>query len=236
MIRLDMSEYMEKHAVARLIGSPPGYVGHEEGGQLTEPVRRRPYSIILLDEIEKAHPDVANILLQILEDGRLTDGKGKTVSFQNTLIILTSNLGSQAILDHPDQYEAIRNTIQEQLREAFRPELLNRLDETIIFHPLSEAHIQSIAGLLIADLNHRLSDRQIHLIPTPEALALLARRGSDPTLGARPLRRLIQKEVEDKLATLILGGELASGSEVRLEAEGEGFRLSSRPGPDAQPG
>ena len=171
---------------------------------------------------------MANILLQILEDGRLTDGKGKTVSFQNTMIILTSNLGSQAILEHPDAYDAIRETIQEEVRGAFRPELLNRLDETIIFHPLSEAHIQTIAGLLISDLNQRLAERQIHLSPTPEALALLARRGSDPTLGARPLRRLLQKEVEAPLATPILNGTVCTG-EVLVEVGDEGFRLTPAP-------
>jgi ATP-dependent Clp protease ATP-binding subunit ClpB len=216
MVRIDMSEYMEKHAVAKLIGAPPGYIGYDEGGQLTEAVKRRPYSLILLDEIEKAHPDVFNILLQILDDGRLTDGKGKTVGFSNTILIMTSNLGSEIIQEMTD-FEAIRSRVTELLARQFRPEFLNRIDETIIFRPLSRADILRIARLQIDQLEQLLAASQVTLTLSDAALARLAEEGFHPAYGARPLRRVIQSRIQDQLASLMLEGKLGAGGNVNVD-------------------
>ncbi len=216
MVRIDMSEYMEKHSVARLIGAPPGYVGYEEGGQLTEAVKRKPYSLILLDEIEKAHADVFHVLLQILEDGRLTDGKGKTVNFTNTIVIMTSNLGSDIIQEERD-YAAIKRRLHDLLFRHFKPEFLNRIDEIITFRPLAPENIRRIAELQLARLQERLAEQKIALTVTPAAVARLAEAGFDPQLGARPLRRVIQSEIQDRLSFRILEGKLAPGASVRVD-------------------
>jgi len=223
MVRLDMSEYMEKHTVSRLIGAPPGYVGYEEGGQLTEAVKRRPYSIVLLDEIEKAHPDVFNVLLQILEDGRLTDGQGRTVDFKNTLVIMTSNLGSQAIKELSRDYEAMEREVRKVLEVHFKPEFLNRVDEIIIFRPLPKSVLLEIVGLQLDLLGKRLAERKIGLEVTKEAKELLAERGFDPVYGARPLKRTIQKDVQNPLAMKILAGEYGEGdtAAIRVDKKGE---------------
>jgi ATP-dependent Clp protease ATP-binding subunit ClpB len=220
IVRLDMSEYMEKHSVARMIGAPPGYVGYEEGGQLTEQVRRRPYSVVLLDEIEKAHPDVFNVLLQILEDGRLTDGKGRTVDFRNTVIIMTSNVGSTAIFElaAKDPKKA-REEAMTALREVFRPEFLNRIDDIVLFRPLGKDQIERIIDLQMQHLVKMLADKQIALHLTPAAKALLFREGYDPAYGARPMKRAIQKFIQDPMAMKILDGELKAGDEVVVEAD-----------------
>ncbi|MGB8457294.1 MAG: ATP-dependent chaperone ClpB [Candidatus Acidiferrum sp.] len=222
MIRIDMSEYMEKHSVSRLIGAPPGYVGYEEGGQLTEQVRRHPYSVILFDEIEKAHPDVFNILLQILEDGRLTDGKGRTVDFRNTVMVMTSNVGSTAIfeLSHKDP-ELARKEAMEALRAAFRPEFINRIDEIVIFNPLGKEQLARIVGLLLKSVEKLLAERQITLTLTPAAEELLLREGYDPAYGARPLRRTIQRLIQDPLAMQILEGKVLPGDHVRVDRDGQ---------------
>jgi len=211
-----MSEYMEKHTVSRLIGAPPGYVGYEEGGQLTEAIKRRPYSIILLDEIEKAHSDVFNILLQILDDGRLTDGKGRTVDFKNTIIIMTSNLGSQVIKELSRDYEAMEKKIREILESHFRPEFLNRVDETIIFKALSSEIILKIVDLQIDELRKRLQERKIGVELSEEAKKLLAERGYDPVYGARPLKRTIQRDIQNPLALKILEKEYKEGDKVKI--------------------
>ncbi len=220
MIRLDMSEYMEKHAVARLIGAPPGYVGYEEGGQLTEPVRRRPYSVLLFDEVEKAHPDVWNVLLQVLDDGRLTDGQGRTVDFKNVVIILTSNVGSHHIMALDDD-EAMRKAVMEDLRDAFRPEFLNRLDETIIFHRLDRGQLRQIVDVQLRSFAKRLAERDMRLEVSDAAKDFLANVGYDPTYGARPLKRAIQRYLENGLAEDILGGRFGAGDTIRVDA-GEG--------------
>jgi ATP-dependent Clp protease ATP-binding subunit ClpB len=213
---------MEPHSVSRLIGAPPGYVGYEEGGQLTEAVRRRPYSVILLDEIEKAHPDVFNVLLQILDDGRATDGQGRTVDFRNTVIIMTSNLGSTYIMSLGEgDEEEMRTRVMDALRSNFRPEFLNRIDEIIIFKPLSKEQIGDIVDIQLQNVNDRLAERQMHLEVTPEARRWLAERGYDPAFGARPLKRLIQREVLDRLARLVLSGELRDGETVVIDADGD---------------
>ncbi|MDD8026525.1 MAG: ATP-dependent chaperone ClpB [Acidobacteriota bacterium] len=222
LVRLDMSEYMEKHTVSRLIGAPPGYVGYEEGGQLTEAVKRRPYCIILLDEIEKAHPDVFNILLQILDDGRLTDGQGRTVDFRNALVIMTSNLGGQAIKELNRDYKAMEREVKRVLEGHFRPEFLNRVDEIIIFKPLAKEAILRIVDLQAELLRRRLADRKIGLELTDKAKELLAERGYDPVYGARPLKRTIQQDVQNPLAMKILAGEFRSGETVRVDADGRG--------------
>jgi len=228
LVRLDMSEYMERHTVSRLMGAPPGYVGYEEGGQLTEAVRRRPYRVVLLDEIEKAHPDVFNVLLQILEDGRLTDGQGHTVDFSNTVVIMTSNLGTDKMLPpNPDwdeaarqqYYESMRGTMLQELATVFRPELLNRIDEMIVFHPLSREEILEIVDLMLARVGERLRERHIELEASGDARAVLAEKGYDPTFGARPLRRVIQREVENPVASAVLRGEFAEGDTILLDAE-----------------
>ena len=219
IVRLDMSEYMEKHTVARLIGAPPGYVGYEEGGQLTEAVRRRPYAVVLLDEIEKAHPDVFNTLLQLMDDGRLTDGQGRTVSFTNTVLIMTSNVGCQEIAGESVD-ETIRERIEEILATTFKPEFLNRVDDTVIFHRLSKEDIGRIVDLQVDQLVGRVRERGIEVELTDDARTLLGNLGYDPTYGARPLKRVIQKRLVDKLALRILEGEFADGDTVRVDAEG----------------
>jgi ATP-dependent Clp protease ATP-binding subunit ClpB len=223
MVRIDMSEFMEKHAVARLIGAPPGYVGYEEGGYLTETVRRRPYSVILLDEVEKAHPDVFNILLQVLDDGRLTDGHGRTVDFRNTVIVMTSNLGSDRIQRMAgEDYEAMKAAVMEVVGEHFRPEFINRVDELVVFHPLDEAQIRQIAGIQVQYLEKRLADRDMGFEITDAALDLLGEAGFDPVYGARPLKRAIQHRLENPLAQKILGGDYGPGDTVKVDAkEGE---------------
>jgi len=224
MTRIDMSEYQEKHTVARLIGAPPGYVGYEEGGQLTEAVRRRPYSVVLFDEIEKAHHDVFNVLLQILDDGRLTDGQGRTVDFKNTLIVMTSNIGSHRILDYRgafagEDYARMKEAVLEELRRAFRPEFLNRVDETIVFHALTEDHLKEIVEIQLAGLRARLAERHIEIELSDAARAWLVRTGYDPAYGARPLKRAIQKEIETPLARRILAGEVRDGQRVSIDVE-----------------
>ncbi len=231
MVRLDMSEYMEKHSVARMIGAPPGYVGYEEGGQLTEAVRRRPYSVVLLDEIEKAHPDVFNILLQILEDGRLTDGKGRTVDFRNAVIIMTSNIASGIIQEYGEADRATMVAqVQEELKRHFRPELLNRVDEVLIFHRLSEEHMKAIVGIQLARLNELLAERHITIRATDGAVELLAKKGYDPDFGARPLKRTIQRLVQDPLSNKVLAGEVSDGDTVVLDAGDGKLIIRTEPG------
>jgi ATP-dependent Clp protease ATP-binding subunit ClpB len=226
MIRIDMSEYMEKHSVSRLIGAPPGYVGYEEGGQLTEQVRRHPYSVILFDEIEKAHPDVFNVLLQILEDGRLTDGKGRTVDFRNTVLVMTSNVGSSAIYELAgNDPEAARKEAMEALRAAFRPEFINRIDEIVIFNPLGKQQLGKIVGLLLKSAEKLLAERQITLELTPAAEDLILREGYDPAYGARPLRRTIQRMIQDPLALQILEGKVLPGQRIRVDRDAEGEKM-----------
>ena len=217
MVRIDMSEYSEKHSVARLVGAPPGYVGYEEGGQLTEAVRRRPYSVVLFDEVEKAHPEVFDILLQVLDDGRLTDGQGRTVDFRNVILVLTSNLGSQFLVDQTLDDGAKRDAVMSAVRAAFKPEFLNRLDDVIVFDALTIDELGRIVGLQIDRLAARLSDRRLTLDVTPAAREWLALEGFDPSYGARPLRRLVQREIGDRLATMLLGGEVADGGTVRVD-------------------
>jgi ATP-dependent Clp protease ATP-binding subunit ClpB len=225
MIRIDMSEYQEKHTVSRMIGAPPGYVGYEEAGQLTEAVRRRPYAVVLLDEIEKAHPEVLNVLLQLLDDGRLTDGKGRTIDFKNTVVIMTSNLGSQIIAERTMGEggtidEGTRRRVMDALRDHFRPEFLNRVDEIIFFHSLDRSHLAKIVDVQIAGLIKRLEERKIHVTLTDGARSLLAREGYDPTYGARPLKRTIQRRVLDPLAVRVLEGRFVEGDTVTVDAAG----------------
>ena len=230
MVRIDMSEFMEKHSVARLIGAPPGYVGYEEGGYLTEAVRRKPYSVILLDEVEKAHADVFNVLLQVLDDGRLTDGQGRTVDFRNTVIVMTSNLGSDLIqsMAGESQYEAMKAAVMNVVGTHFRPEFINRIDEVVVFHPLGQEEIKKIASIQLRYLNDRLAERDLSIEFSDAALAKLAEAGYDPVYGARPLKRAIQHEVEDPLAQSILAGEFLPGQTIRVEVEGDklAFRAS----------
>ena len=222
MVRIDMSEYMEKHAVSRLIGAPPGYVGYEEGGQLTEQVRRHAYSVVLFDEIEKAHPDVFNVLLQILDDGRLTDGQGRTVDFRNTVLVMTSNVGSTAIFELAGTEPArARKEAMEALRASFRPEFINRIDEIVIFNPLGKEQLARIVVLLLKDVEKLLSDRQITLELTPAATELLLSAGYDPAYGARPLRRTIQRLIQDSLAREILNGIILPGDHIRVDRDGK---------------
>ncbi|MDQ3586288.1 MAG: ATP-dependent chaperone ClpB [Acidobacteriota bacterium] len=227
MIRLDMSEYMEKHAVARMIGAPPGYVGYEEGGQLTEAVRRRPYSVVLFDEIEKAHPDVFNVLLQILDDGRLTDSKGRTVDFKNTVLIMTSNLGSREIQAVGDDEKQVREAVTQVLREQFKPEFLNRIDDIVIFHQLSREQIGEIIEVQLERLRRMLAERHITLTLDDAARALLAREGYDPLYGARPLKRAIQTLIQNPLASKLLRGEIAPGQTVQVSADGDEMRFNT---------
>nr|MDA8162695.1 AAA family ATPase [Desulfobacteraceae bacterium] len=224
MIRVDMSEYMEKHAVARLIGAPPGYVGYEEGGYLTEAVRRRPYSVILFDEIEKAHHDVFNILLQILDDGRLTDGKGRTVDFKNTIIIMTSNIGSDLIHEIRDQ-KTMEQRVNEALRLSFRPEFLNRVDDKIIFHSLDSSHLAKIVDIQLRHLAERLSENKLALDVTDKAKKWIAEAGYDPSFGARPLKRAIQRYIEDPLALKLLEGTFKEGDKLIVDIDDNGHIL-----------
>jgi ATP-dependent Clp protease ATP-binding subunit ClpB len=217
MVRIDMSEYGEKHSVARLVGAPPGYVGYEEGGQLTEAVRRRPYSVILLDEVEKAHPDVFDVLLQVLDDGRLTDGQGRTVDFRNAILILTSNLGSQIIADPTLSDEQRRDAVLAVVRSHFKPEFLNRLDDIVVFHALTGPDLRSIVDIQLDRLRRRLADRRLALEVTEPARAWLADHGYDPIYGARPLRRLVQSAIGDRLAKALLGGEIHDGDGVVVD-------------------
>jgi ATP-dependent Clp protease ATP-binding subunit ClpB len=219
-----MSEYMEQHSVARLIGAPPGYVGYEEGGQLTERVRRRPYSVILLDEIEKAHRDVFNVLLQVLDDGRLTDGHGRTVDFRNTIVVMTSNLGSDRIQELAGQpYDTIKAAVMEVLRHQFRPEFINRIDETVVFHALGREHLRRIVDIQVDALRARLAERDMTIRFTDEALDWLAKVGFDPVYGARPLKRAIQQHVENALARDILAGKLGDGDTIEVAVSGDGL-------------
>jgi ATP-dependent Clp protease ATP-binding subunit ClpB len=227
MIRIDMSEYQEKHTVSRLVGAPPGYVGYEEGGQLTEAVRRKPYSVVLFDEIEKAHHDVFNALLQILDDGRLTDGQGRTVDFKNTIVIMTSNIGSHRILDYRgsydgEPYDRMKKAVLEELRNHFRPEFLNRVDEIIVFHALSEEHLKQIVEIQLAGLRRRLADRHIEIELTDRARTHLVRAGYDPVYGARPLKRAIQREIETPMARMILAGEVRDGQHLFVDLDASG--------------
>jgi ATP-dependent Clp protease ATP-binding subunit ClpB len=228
MVRIDMSEYSERHAVARLIGAPPGYVGYEEGGQLTEAVRRRPYCVVLLDEVEKAHPETFDILLQVLDDGRLTDGQGRTVDFRNVILVMTSNLGSAYLVDptlsEPDKRESVLAAV----RASFKPEFLNRLDEVVIFDALSTDELGEIVELQVRALATRLRDRRITLEVTPAAREWLALAGYDPAYGARPLRRLIQREIGDRLARALLAGEIRDGQVVGVDLDESGTALRLR--------
>ena len=226
MVRIDMSEYSERHSVARLLGAPPGYIGYEQGGQLTEAVRRRPYSVVLLDEVEKAHSGVFDVLLQVLDDGRLTDGQGRTVDFRNVIIILTSNLGSQYLVDQTLSADAKEDAVNAMVRQAFKPEFLNRLDDIVIFSALSKDDLAQIVELYIDRLTRRLQDRRLDLAVTPDARSWLAERGYDPIYGARPLRRLMQHEIDDKLATALLSGEIRDGDIVIVDLDSDNDTLS----------
>jgi ATP-dependent Clp protease ATP-binding subunit ClpB len=227
MVRIDMSEYMEKHTVARLIGAPPGYVGFEEGGQLTEAVRRRPYAVLLLDEIEKAHPDVFNVLLQLLDDGRLTDGQGRVVDFRNCVVIMTSNIGSQFMLDGLDD-DIVSERVMGALRDHFRPEFLNRVDEIVQFSRLDRSDIDRVVDMQMARLDQRLEEQDIRLTLSPEAREKIADEGYDPAYGARPLKRVIQKRVQDPLAMEMLTGAIKPGDDVEVTVEDDA--LVMRPG------
>ena len=226
MVRVDMSEYSEKHSVARLVGAPPGYVGYEQGGQLTEAVRRRPYSVILLDEVEKAHPEVFDVLLQVLDDGRLTDGQGRTVDFRNSIMILTSNMGSQFLIDTDVPFDERKDQVLTIVRQQFRPEFLNRLDAMVMFNPLDREELMRIARIQIEQLQRRLDERRIAIELTEEAQQWLVNAGFDPIYGARPLRRLVQTAVGDKLAVAILSGDVKDGDSVTVGADPDGSGLS----------
>src|SRR5699024_6132364 len=237
MIRVDMSEYMEKHSVSRLVGSPPGYVGYEDGGQLTERVRRKPYSLILFDEIEKAHPDVFNMLLQVLDDGRLTDSNGRTVDFRNTVIVMTSNVGARELQDQrfvgfggPDaeRYENVRSTMMKELKNTFRPEFINRVDDIIVFHKLEKEHLKEIVSLMINQLRDRLTEQDIHIEVTDTATERIAEEGYDPEYGARPLARSIQKNVEDTLSESLLAGESFENKLVTVDYKDDEFKVETK--------
>jgi len=230
LLRIDMSEYMERHSVARLIGAPPGYVGYEEGGALTEAVRRRPYQVVLFDEIEKAHPDVFNVLLQVLDDGRLTDGQGHTVDFRNTLIVMTSNLGAEYLVAQPEgqDTDAVKDQVMAVVRASFRPEFLNRLDEIILFHRLKKADMGRIVDIQMTRLQKLLEDRKIVLVLEPSARDWLAEKGWDPAYGARPLKRVIQKAVQDPLAELILSGRIKDGERVSVSVGAHGLAFNGK--------
>ena len=237
MVRIDMSEYMEQHAVSRLIGSPPGYVGHDEGGQLTEAVRRRPYSVVLFDEMEKAHADVSNVLLQILDDGRLTDGQGRTVDFSNAIVVMTSNLGSHEILEMTDRHEdesMIEAHVRGILKKHFRPELLNRIDETVIFRALTREQLTGVVEIQLSSLRRRLAARGMTLGVTAGATEALVSEGYDPQFGARPLKRVIQHRIENALAGKILGGELKEGDSIRVDYQGKSFTFQKVVAPAEQ--
>jgi len=231
LTRIDMSEYQERHSVSRLVGAPPGYVGYDEGGQLTEAIRRKPYSVVLLDEIEKAHPDVFNILLQVLDDGRLTDNKGRTVDFRNTIIIMTSNLGSSLLQEAIEQgggaerMEKAEEEVRELLRRTLRPEFLNRVDEIVVFKPLTQNEIGKIVELQFARIAELMAHQHIALSASPEAIAWLGKEGYDPSFGARPLKRLLQREVTNRLSKEVLAGTVEPGDRVRIEADGDGLKV-----------
>ena len=232
IVRIDMSEYMEKHAVSRLIGAPPGYIGYDEGGQLTEAIRRRPYSVVLFDEIEKAHGDVFNVLLQILDEGRLTDSQGRTVDFKNTVLIMTSNIGAQAIQEglagkSGGLDTATRSEVMNQLRANFRPEFLNRIDEIVLFEPLSQAHITSVVDLQMTRMKKLLADKRLTIELTEGARTFLAKEGYDPVYGARPLKRAIQRHLQDPLALRLLAGEFLPGDHIKAEVAGETLRFTT---------
>jgi len=230
LVRIDMSEYMEKHSVSRLVGAPPGYVGFEEGGQLTEAVRRKPYCVLLFDEIEKAHPDVFNILLQLLDDGRLTDSQGRTVSFKETVVMMTSNMGSDALLasvsEHGEITQACREQVMAGLRSNFRPEFLNRVDDIVLFKPLSLQEVEKIASLFVSQLQQRLASQQVDLQLSDDAMRYLAQEGYDPVYGARPMKRFIQQVMETPLARLLVSGEASVGSTVNVDCDGQALKLS----------
>ena len=226
MVRIDMSEYGEKHTVSRLVGAPPGYIGYEEGGQLTEAVRRRPYSVVLLDEVEKAHPEVFNILLQVLDDGRLTDGQGRTVDFRNVILIMTSNLGSQYLSNPALNADTKREAVMGVVRQAFKPEFLNRLDEIVIFDALGTAELTRIVDIQLKRLNQRLADRRIEVDVTQAGKDWLALTGFDPVYGARPLKRLVQTTIEDALARKVLSGEITDGDTIAFDVNAEGNGLA----------
>jgi ATP-dependent Clp protease ATP-binding subunit ClpB len=230
LLRLDMSEYMEKHSVARLIGAPPGYIGYEEGGALTEAVRRRPYQVVLFDEIEKAHPDVFNVLLQVLDDGRLTDGQGHTVDFRNTLIVMTSNLGAEFLVNQPEgeDIEAVRDQVMAVVRASFRPEFLNRVDEIILFHRLKRDEMSKIVDIQMQRLGKLLEERKIAIVLEPAARDWLADKGWDPAYGARPLKRVIQKSVQDPLAEMILSGRVKDGEKVVISVGQHGLAFNGK--------
>ena len=227
MIRIDMSEYMEKHSVSRLVGAPPGYVGYDEGGQLTEAVRRKPYSVVLFDEIEKAHPDVFNILLQLLDDGRLTDNQGRTVDFKNTIVIMTSNIGSMSLIENIRADGTIDETVKEQVKNEmknyFRPEFLNRIDDIVVFSPLTEAQVGQIISLSLKSLEKRLADRDISLVLSDEGRDFIAKEAYDPNYGARPVNRYIQKYIETELAAKIIRGDIVDGNTVTITANADGL-------------
>ncbi|MEK7818081.1 MAG: AAA family ATPase, partial [Actinomycetota bacterium] len=223
MVRIDMSEFQEKHTVSRLIGAPPGYVGYEEGGYLTEAVRRRPYTVLLLDEIEKAHPEVFNVLLQVMDDGRLTDGQGRTVYFKNAVIIMTSNIGSQFITEPGESEEEMRERVSEAMKAHFKPEFLNRVDDIIIFHRLSQEQLRQIVDIQLRELAERLAERNIGIVLTDAAKNYLASEGYDPAYGARPLKRLIQKEIQDVLALKLLEAEFMEGQTVEVDFKDGGL-------------
>jgi len=238
LIRIDMSEYMEKFSVSRLVGAPPGYVGYEEGGQLTEKVRRKPYSVVLLDEVEKAHPDVFNILLQVLEDGTLTDSMRRKVNFKNTVLIMTSNLGAQQIGgkanlgfakdDVTESHERMRSVVMDEVKRAFNPEFLNRIDEIIVFHALGRKEIEEIVRILLEEVRNRLKEHALDITLTPNAVAFLVDKGFDPRMGARPLRRAIQRLIEDPLAEMVLAGKFPAGSTVRVGQRGDELTFDVR--------
>ena len=238
LVRIDMSEYMEKHAVSRLVGSPPGYVGFDEGGQLTEKIRQKPYSVILLDEVEKAHPDVFNLLLQVLDDGHLTDSKGRKVDFRNTIMIMTSNIGATQIREEKNvgfnvqditkDHKAMQKRILEELKKTFRPEFLNRIDETVVFHSLSKDEIHSIVQIMSRAIVKRLKEQDIQVKITPAAIDVIGKAGFDPEYGARPIRRALQKEIENRLSEALLGGEIHLGDQVTVGASKGKITLNVR--------
>ena len=227
IVRLDMSEYMEKHTVSRLIGAPPGYVGYDEGGQLTEAVRRRPYAVVLLDEVEKAHPDVFNVLLQLMDDGRLTDGQGRTVDFRNVVLVMTSNLGSQALAAGGPESDAER-VVMQAVRNHFKPELLNRIDEIVVFHRLGREHLDRIVAIQLEHLAARVVERGLELVVTPSALHKIADAGYDPDFGARPLKRVVQRQLADPLAIMLLEGKARAGDVVEVDADSDGLVFTTK--------
>ena len=227
MVRIDMSEFMEKHSVSRLVGAPPGYVGYEEGGVLTEAVRRKPYSVVLFDEVEKAHPDVFNILLQVLDDGRLTDSQGRVVDFKNTVIIMTSNLGSHKIQEMAgDEYEEIKSAVMDSVGQHFRPEFVNRIDEIVVFHPLGMAQMAGIADIQLDHLRERLGERDIGLKLSPDAMNKLVAVGYDPVYGARPLKRAIQQQIENPLSLRLLAGDFVAGDTIEVTVDADTDELA----------